>query len=65
MAQLLLAEGFATAGLWVAAANTPARCFYAALEGREVGQRSFERDGALVTQIAVGCNNLSPLLPRP
>jgi phosphoribosylanthranilate isomerase len=61
MARDLLAQGHASAALWVLEGNTPARRFYAALDGREVARREQQRDGFSAVGIAYGWEDLTAL----
>jgi phosphoribosylanthranilate isomerase len=61
MARDLLAQGHASAALWVLEGNTPARRFYAALGGREIDRREQQRDGFSAVGIAYGWEDLTVL----
>lgn len=58
----LLSRGHVSAMLWVMEANTPARCFYASLGGREITRREEERDGFRDVGIAYGWDDLKCLI---
>lgn len=53
MAEQLEVLEFASAGLWVLAANAPARAFYARLGGSDGVSIEHEHGGALLTDVAV------------
>jgi phosphoribosylanthranilate isomerase len=61
MARDLLAQGHASAALWVLEGNAPARRFYAALDGREIARRVQDRDGFSAVGIAYGWEDLKSL----
>ena len=62
MARALLDEGKHSASLWVMAGNAPARCFYAALGGRELLRRIMAERGWDLDEIAYGWDRLEALL---
>jgi phosphoribosylanthranilate isomerase len=61
MARDLLAQGHASAALWVLEGNTPARRFYTALGGREIARREQQRDGFSAVGVAYGWDDLTVL----
>jgi ribosomal protein S18 acetylase RimI-like enzyme len=61
MAHDLLAQGYASASLWVLEANAPARRFYERLGGREFIRREEQRDGFRAIGIAYGWDDLTKL----
>jgi ribosomal protein S18 acetylase RimI-like enzyme len=61
MARDLLAQGRASAALWVLEGNAPARRLYAALDGREIVRRLQDRDGFSAVGIAYGWEDLKSL----
>ncbi len=61
MARDLIAQGYASAALWVLEANTPARRFYERLGGKVVVRRDQQRDGFRAIGIAYGWDDLHPL----
>jgi phosphoribosylanthranilate isomerase len=61
MARDLLAQGHASAALWVLEGNTSARAFYRELGGREIARREQQRDGFSAIGIAYGWEDLTVL----
>ncbi len=61
VARDLLAQGHASAALWVLEGNGSARRFYEALGGREVARRETRRDGFSAIGIAYGWQDLAVL----
>jgi len=62
MAREMLAAGHGSALLWVLDTNQPARCFYAALGGREIARRTQQRDGFAAVGVAYDWDDLATLL---
>jgi ribosomal protein S18 acetylase RimI-like enzyme len=58
----LLAQGHASAMLWVLEANTPARRFYEALGGREIARREQQREEFRAVGVAYGWDDLKRLI---
>lgn len=59
LARRLVAEGDRAMALWVLSSNAPARCFYEAIGGTELGMRS--GDGAHGAETAYGWSDLRGL----
>ena len=64
MAQGLLDRGRTAASLWVLRENESARSFYERLGGVPDGEKAAEEAGVMVTEVAYGWSDLSPLV-RP
>ncbi len=62
VARDLLAQGHASASLWVLEGNVPARRFYEALGGRELARREQQREGFSAVGIAYGWPDLNALI---
>jgi phosphoribosylanthranilate isomerase len=62
MAQDLLAQGHASASLWVLESNARARRFYEALGGREVARREQQLEGFTAVGIAYAWEDLRALI---
>jgi len=61
VAKALVDQGRTAASLWVLRENVPARRFYERLGGVPAGEKSEEEAGMILTEIAYGWNDLSPL----
>lgn len=61
----LASLGFSRLHIGVLAANHPARAFYEAMGGREVGRRRFDEEGFLLPETVYGWPVLADLVPDP
>jgi ribosomal protein S18 acetylase RimI-like enzyme len=61
-AAALVALGYSRLRIGVLTANLPARAFYEAMGGQEVGQRTFDEDGSLLPATVYGWSDLADLV---
>jgi hypothetical protein len=54
--------GFSALDIGVLAANCPARGFYAAMGGREIGQRMFDEEGYLLPMTIYAWSDIAALV---
>jgi GNAT superfamily N-acetyltransferase len=61
VAEELVSRGFSRLHIGVLTANRPARAFYEAMGGREVGQRTFDEEGVLLSETVYEWPDLADL----
>lgn len=62
VAQYLLDRGQRAATLWVLRENASARLFYESLGAALAGEKADQHEGVMVTEVAYGWSDLSPLI---